>query len=109
MPNICYAGRMASRTQTLVQLTEDLVQRLDRRAAARGVSRSALIRELLESALAEDRRAELSRRIIEGYTRQPQHESRDAWGELDAWTEANARRNLAALAAEEDASEDGGW
>lgn len=93
---------MSSRTQTLVQLTDELVSALDRRAAARGVSRSAVIRELLESALIEDRRTELSRRMIDGYTRQPQHEGRDAWGDLDAWTEVNTRRNLAALVAEED-------
>lgn len=96
---------MVSRTQTLVQLTDELVSALDRRAAARGVSRSAVIRELLASALAEDRWAEASRRMIDGYTRQPQHDGRDAWGDLDAWTEANTRRNLAALVEEE--AEDG--
>jgi hypothetical protein len=38
---------------------------------------------------------------VEGYTRVPQADARDAWGDLDAWSEANARRNLAALAVEE--------
>lgn len=93
---------MGARTETLVQLTDDLVRQLDRHAARAGVSRSALIRQLLESALADDWRAEASRRLVEGYTRQPQRDGRDAWGDLDAWTETNARRNLAALDEEED-------
>lgn len=97
---------MASRAQTLVQLNDDLVRRLDERASRVGVSRSALIRELLEASLADERRAEISQRLIEGYTREPQSEGRDAWGDLDAWSAANARRNLAALGAEEGAN---GW
>lgn len=93
---------MAVRTQTLVQLTDQLVELLDRRAAMRGLSRSALIREVLEDALREDRGAEVSRRIAEGYRRVPQESARDAWGDLDAWSETNTRRNLAALAFEEE-------
>lgn len=93
---------MAVRTQTLVQLTDELVELLDRRAAVRGVSRSALIREVLEQALEEDREVEVSGRIIEGYGRVPQESARDAWGDLDAWSEVNARRNLAALSREEE-------
>ena len=92
---------MATRAQTLVQLSDDLLELLDRRATARGVSRSALIRELLLAGLASDRSAEISRRIVDGYTRAPQEIGRDAWGDLDTWAATNARRNLAALAAEE--------
>lgn len=92
---------MAERTQTLVQLTDELVELLDRRAAGRGLSRSALIREVLTEALKEDRDAEISRRIVEGYRRVPQESARDAWGDLDAWSETNARRNRAALRREE--------
>ncbi len=92
---------MAERTQTLVQLTDELVELLDRRAAGRGLSRSALIREVLKEALKEDRDAEISRRIVEGYRRVPQESARDAWGDLDAWGETNARRNRAALRLEE--------
>lgn len=87
-----------------MQLSDDLVEQLDRRAAARGVSRSALIRELLAEALQADRAAELSRRMVEGYRATPQQNGQDAWGDLDAWTEVNARRNLAALDAEEEPS-----
>jgi predicted DNA-binding protein len=102
MAIICYLGRMTRRTQTLVQLNEDLVARLDEVAANRRLSRSGLIREILESALAEQERDRLSERIIKGYTEVPQSDARDEWGDLDAWTETLARRNLAALRADED-------
>lgn len=90
-----------ARTQTLVQLNDELIELLDRRASARGLSRSALVRELLVEALQVDRADELSRRMIEGYRETPQRAGSDAWGDLDAWTETNARRNLAALDTEE--------
>jgi hypothetical protein len=89
------------RTQTLVQLTDELVELLDRRAVERGLSRSAVIRELLEEGLRRDRSREIDRRLAEGYRRAPQETAADAWGDLDAWTERNARRNLAALRREE--------
>ena len=89
------------RAQTLVQLTDGLRDRLDRRATRLGISRSRLIRDLLERALEDERADEISRRLVEGYTRVPQSEGRDAWGDLDAWTEANAARNRAALGREE--------
>lgn len=101
MKTIWYGRYVSPRAQTLVQLTDELVRRLDDRASRSGTSRSAVIRELLEEALADERRAELSRRLVEGYAREPQSEGRDAWGDLDAWTAVNTRRNLAALGEEE--------
>lgn len=92
---------MPTRTQTLVQLTDDLVEGLDRRAARQGVSRSRLIRDILADALSRDRDDEVSRRIVDGYRAAPQSDGRDAWGDLGAWSEENARRNLAALNEEE--------
>ena len=92
---------MGTRTQTLVQLTDDLVEGLDRRAARQGVSRSRLIRDILDDALSRDRDAEVSRRIVEGYRAAPQSDGRDAWGDLDTWSEENARRTFAALTKEE--------
>jgi hypothetical protein len=90
------------RLQTLVQLTEDLVATLDARALREGTSRSELIRRLLAQQLAEDRRAEMSRRMAEGYQRAPQADAEvDAWGDLAAWNTANARRNAASLRDEE--------
>lgn len=61
-----------ARTQTLVQLTDDLLAQLDARAAREGCNRSQLIREALADYLRDDREAELDRLIVEGYTRQPQ-------------------------------------
>jgi predicted transcriptional regulator len=95
---------VAARTQVLVQLTDELVERLDRRASKRGVSRSRLIRELLEEASAADRDTETSRRLVEGYRRAPQTEWTDDWGDLEQWSEELSRRNLAALRSEEQES-----
>ena len=44
-----------ARTQTMVQLNEDLLDVLDRAAARRGASRSLLIRELLWEGLRRER------------------------------------------------------
>jgi metal-responsive CopG/Arc/MetJ family transcriptional regulator len=74
-----------ARTQTLVQLSEELLARLDERAAREGRSRSALLREAAERYLADDVAAATDRRIVDGYRRRPQ-EARD-----DAWAVANAR------------------
>lgn len=60
-----------ARTQTLVQLTDDLLQRLDERAAREGRSRSALIRDAVEAFLHDDERERITREIIEGYKRIP--------------------------------------
>jgi len=60
-----------ARTQTLVQLTEDLLRRLDERAARQGRSRSALIREAIEAYLYDEERERITREIIEGYERIP--------------------------------------
>jgi metal-responsive CopG/Arc/MetJ family transcriptional regulator len=60
-----------ARTQTLVQLTEALLQRLDERAARDGRSRSALIRDAIEAYLHDEEKARIDREIIEGYQRMP--------------------------------------
>jgi metal-responsive CopG/Arc/MetJ family transcriptional regulator len=73
-----------ARTQTLVQLTDDLLARLDERAARERRSRSILIREAVEEYLADDLKAEIDRRIVEGYRRQPQTREEDAWAEASA-------------------------
>jgi predicted DNA-binding protein len=81
---------MTSRTQTMVQLNEELLERLDRRASASGVSRSQVIREAIEAYLADDQAATTDRLIVEGYTRMPQggEYDADAWGELGAMATA---------------------
>lgn len=64
-----------ARTPTQVQLPGSMVAVLDRRAAARGISRSALIREALDAYLGDEHQSELAQRIVEGYTRLPQDEA----------------------------------
>jgi metal-responsive CopG/Arc/MetJ family transcriptional regulator len=63
---------MARRTQTLVQLTDELVALLDERAARQRRSRSDLIREAIEGFLGDDAEAHVSRQIVAGYERIPQ-------------------------------------
>jgi metal-responsive CopG/Arc/MetJ family transcriptional regulator len=60
-----------ARTQTLVQLDDRLLGLLDERAAARGISRSALVREAIEAYMADDLQASIDRAIVDGYTRLP--------------------------------------
>lgn len=60
-----------ARTQTLVQLTEGLLRRLDARASREGRSRSALIRDAIEAYLYDEEKARIDREIIEGYERIP--------------------------------------
>jgi metal-responsive CopG/Arc/MetJ family transcriptional regulator len=63
-----------ARKQTLVQLTDDLLARLDGRAAREGRSRSELIRDAVEAYIGSDREAEIDRLIVESYTREPQED-----------------------------------
>lgn len=74
--------------QTLVQLTDDLVDALDDRAARLKVSRSRVIRAAVEQYLGSDREAEIDAAIVDGYTRIP--------AQPDAWAEASARRSIRA-------------
>jgi metal-responsive CopG/Arc/MetJ family transcriptional regulator len=79
------------RKQTLVQLSDELVELLDREAARRGISRSSLIREAIESHLHDEGEAEIDRQIVEAYTRMPQTEEELAWAD---WATAEAMRSL---------------
>jgi metal-responsive CopG/Arc/MetJ family transcriptional regulator len=72
-----------ARTQTLVQLSEELLRRLDERAAREGRSRSALIRDAIEEFLYDEEEAEISRQIIEGYERIPETEEEIAAAERE--------------------------
>lgn len=62
---------MSTRTQTLVQLSEDLLTQLDARRAREGRSRSELIREAIQQYLRDDRQAAIDQAIVDGYTRIP--------------------------------------
>jgi metal-responsive CopG/Arc/MetJ family transcriptional regulator len=59
------------RTQTIVQLSDELLAELDARRAREGRSRSEVIREAIEAYLAADREAAIDQAIIDGYTRIP--------------------------------------
>lgn len=61
-----------ARTQTLVQLSEELLRRLDERAAREGRSRSALIRDAIDDYLYDEEQAQIDCEIREGYERIPQ-------------------------------------
>jgi len=73
-----------SRTQTLVQLSTDLLRRLDERAAREGRSRSALIRDAIDAYLHDEERDRITREIIEGYERIPPTQEEMAWAEREA-------------------------
>jgi metal-responsive CopG/Arc/MetJ family transcriptional regulator len=75
------------RSQTLVQLTDELLAALDQHAAASGRSRSEIIRAAIERYLAEVLAERADRAIIRGYRRIPQ--------ERDPWAEAAARDSIA--------------
>jgi metal-responsive CopG/Arc/MetJ family transcriptional regulator len=72
---------VVARRQTLVQLSDTLLEDLDRHRRREGRSRSEVIREAVERYLAADREAEVDRRIVAAYTREPQGE---AWGDATA-------------------------
>jgi metal-responsive CopG/Arc/MetJ family transcriptional regulator len=69
---------VVARRQTLVQLSDALLEQLDRHRRRDGRSRSEVIREAVERYLEADREAEVDRRIVAAYTREPQLET---WGE----------------------------
>lgn len=92
----------------MVQLSQELIDLLDREAARRGVSRSALIRGVLEESLADEREATVGRRIAEGYKRIPPA-TPDAWGDLAAMTDGATRDLLHRLDAEERESGEAPW
>jgi predicted DNA-binding protein len=68
---------VVARTQTLVQLSDEMLDRLDRYRARDGRSRSEVIREAVDRYLAADREAEIDRKIVDGYTRAPQTDDDD--------------------------------
>lgn len=65
---------LVARIETLVQLSGELLAQLDSRVAREGRSRSELIRDAVTRYLAEDHQADVDRRIVEAYTRNPQED-----------------------------------
>jgi plasmid stability protein len=87
----------------MVQLNEDLVESLDATAERRGVSRSALIRELLWQGLRDDEQRRIGEAIAAGYRRVPQSVP-DDWGDPAELSDRLARDTMRRLDAEERAS-----
>jgi len=84
----------------MVQLNDELITMLDREAARRGLSRSAVIRGALEDFLRNDRESQLGEQIIEGYKRIPP-ETPDEWGDLSKMTDQATVHLLQRLDSEE--------
>ena len=63
---------VVARKQVLVQLDDDLVAALDRRAARAGISRSELIRKAIARHLRDLEWEEADRVAVEAYTRIPE-------------------------------------
>lgn len=97
-----------ARTQTLVQLSDDLVARLDAEAARRRVSRSALIRTAVEALLEGSAEAARTATIVDGYRRVPPAVP-DEWGDLDRAGETAAVEVAQRLDAEERAAGHEPW
>lgn len=97
-----------ARAQTLVQLSDDLVEALDRRALHDSVSRSHLIRSAIEAFLADDLDAAVGRRIIDGYQRMPQGEV-DEWGAMHVTNSSTTDATFRRLDAEERAAGHEPW
>ncbi len=97
-----------ARTQTMVQLTRELVESLDALAERRAMSRSALIREFVVEGLQQSTAAAVGERIAEGYRRIPQA-APDEWGDLEAASDIATRELMARLDAEERAAGHEPW
>lgn len=75
------------KTQTLVQLTSDLLAALDQRSTATGRSRSDIIREAIKQYFENDLENKIDQRIVAGYRKRPQSD--------DRWSEEAAIRSIA--------------
>ena len=89
-----------ARTQTIVQLSDELVEALDAEARRRRISRSAVVRDAVVAHLAEQRQADVTAQIVEGYRRQPQAVP-DEWGGPEEPGERGTVEALQRLDAEE--------
>lgn len=59
------------RREVLVQLDDDLVEKLDEIAERTKVSRSELLRRAAQAVIEADKWAEADKRLVEGYTKYP--------------------------------------
>ncbi|MGI8801489.1 MAG: ribbon-helix-helix domain-containing protein [Solirubrobacteraceae bacterium] len=73
-----------ARTQTIVQLNDELLAELDARRAGDGRSRSEVIREAIEAYLDRGREVSIDQAIIDGYTRIPPDDFGTDWAAREA-------------------------
>jgi hypothetical protein len=92
-----------ARTQTMVQLSDDLVKQLDEEARRRNVSRSALIRNVLTQFLNTESVAAKVARWVDGYRRMPPP-TIDEWGNLEEQAVRGTHEMMRELDAEEEAA-----
>lgn len=92
-----------ARTQTMVQLTDELVKRLDEEANSRHLSRSALIRNVLKDFLDTESEAAKVARYVEGYRRMPPP-TIDEWGVLEDHGQEEVHKMMRELDAPEEAA-----
>ena len=76
---------------TLIHLSENLVDQLDKRAVTDAVSRSQVVRNAIAEYLNDDAARELDERVRRAYDEQPLN-TPDEWGDMESF--------LAALRAE---------
>lgn len=84
----------------MVQLTDDLVNALSEEAQRQGVSRSALMRAVLQEYLETKSQHAVGRQIADGYRRVPPV-TPDEWGDLPGMTDRATVDMLVRLDAEE--------
>jgi predicted transcriptional regulator len=97
-----------ARTQTMVQLDDELVDVLDEEAAKANVSRSSLIRSILRQHIEARSERALIEQWVEGYRRHPQPIP-DEWGDLDAQLDRRRIEMSEQLAADEHAAGHEPW
>ena len=89
-----------TRTQTMVQLTDELITELDREAKRTGEFRSTIVRNAI-SAYLEERAHDVGvRRYVEGYQANPP-DTPDEWGDLEAQADVHGREVSLRLDAED--------
>lgn len=89
--------------QTMVQLTDELVELLDAEAARQGSSRSAVIRDAIGAYLADVTEQAITDRIVDGYRRLPPA-TPDEWGDVTDQAAVSTEEVAQRLAAEERAA-----
>jgi len=87
-------------TQTMVQLTDELINELDREAKRTGESRSSVIRNAISAYLDERTHVVGVRRYFEGYHANPPS-TPDEWGDFELQAGTHGREVSVRLDAED--------